>query len=68
MTPGAVGRPERDYRAVLADLTALDDRAAAHRAEAQRWYADRIAAADGAERGAEEAVRAAVRDVRQAQR
>ena len=68
MTPGPDGGPERDYRAVLADLTALDDRAAGHRVEAQRWYADRIAAADEAERGAEEALRAAVNDVRQAQR
>lgn len=64
LQPGA----EPDYRAILAELTALDDRAAGHRAEAERWYADRAAIADEAERTAEEAVRQAVRAVRQAQR
>jgi hypothetical protein len=68
MTPDAVTGPEPDYRAILAELTALDDRAATHRAEAQRWFADRAAVADEAERAAEEAVRQAVRTVRQAQR
>lgn len=57
-----------DYRSVLARLTALNDRAAAHRAEAQRWYEQRCAAADAAERTAEQAARQAHEAVRAAQR
>ena len=57
-----------DYRSVLARLTALADEAAAHREEAQRWYAQRCAAADAAERAAEDAVRQAQAQVRAAQR
>jgi hypothetical protein len=68
MTLDPVNSPEPDYRAILAELTALDDRAAAHRAEAEHWYTERAAVADEAEREAEEAVRQAVRAVRQAQR
>jgi hypothetical protein len=57
-----------DYRSVLARLTALADEAAAHREEAQRWYTQRCAAADAAERAAEDAVRQAQAEVRAAQR
>jgi hypothetical protein len=57
-----------DYRAVLGRLTALADSAAAHRAEAARWYEQRCAAADAAERTAEQAVRQARDAVRAAQR
>jgi hypothetical protein len=57
-----------DYRDVLGRLTGLADEAAAHRAEAQRWYEQRCAAADAAERTAEDAVRQAQLEVRTAQR
>lgn len=57
-----------DYRAVLRRLTALADEAAEHRAEANGWHDDRAAAADEAERVAEEAVQQALRGVREAQR
>jgi hypothetical protein len=56
------------YGEVLRRLTALDDRAAADRDEAQRWYADRVAAAQDKVRTAEESVREAQRAVRDAQR
>jgi hypothetical protein len=57
-----------DYRAVLGRLAALADTAARHRAEALRWYEQHRAAADAAERTAEEAVRQASDAVRAAQR
>jgi hypothetical protein len=56
------------YRDVLRRLTALDDEAAADRAEAQRWHDGRTAAADDKVRAAEEGVREAERAVRDAQR
>jgi hypothetical protein len=59
---------DADYRAALRRLTGLDDEAAALRAEAQRWYEDRVAAAGEAVRAAEENVRAAEQAVRAAQR
>jgi hypothetical protein len=56
------------YAEVLRQLTALDDRAAADRDEAQRWYHDRVAAVQDKVRAAEESVREAQRTVREAQR
>jgi hypothetical protein len=67
MSGDLVGRGP-DYREVLRRLTALDDEAAAHREEARRWYDERCAAADEAERISAEAVVQADRDVRAAQR
>ncbi|WP_229074139.1 hypothetical protein [Actinoplanes sp. DH11] len=57
-----------DYRTVLRRLTTLDQRAAALRVEAARWYAERAATADETVRAAEEEVRDARLDVRRAQR
>jgi hypothetical protein len=57
-----------DYREVLRRLTALDDEAAAHRAEAERWYDERVAAADDKVRAATEDAREAERAVRDARR
>jgi hypothetical protein len=59
---------EPDYRAVLRRLTGLDDEAARLRAEAERWYDDRVAAAGDAVRAAEENVRAAENAVRAAEK
>jgi phage-related tail protein len=56
------------YAQVLRKLTALDDRAAADRAEAQRWHDDRVADAQDKVRAADETVREAERSVRDAQR
>jgi hypothetical protein len=56
------------YRDVLRRLTELDHQAAAHRAEAERWYDDKLAAAEDKVRAAEESVREAERSVRDAQR
>jgi hypothetical protein len=56
------------YRDVLRRLTALDDRAAAHRAEAERWHDERVSDAEDRVREAEETVREAERAVRDAQR
>jgi hypothetical protein len=56
------------YRDLLRRLTALDDQATAHRADAQRWHDDRLAAAEDKVRAAEESVREAERSVRDAQR
>lgn len=58
----------RDYRTILADLTSLDDQAAAHRAEAQRWYTERIAAVDEAEQAAMQAREQARRRAQEAER
>jgi hypothetical protein len=60
--------PVNDYSDILRHLTALDDEAAAHRAEAQRWYDARVAAADDKVRVADENVREAERAVRDARR
>jgi hypothetical protein len=57
-----------DYRAALRRLTGLDDEAAALRAEAQRWYDDRVAATGDAVKAADDNVRAAEQAVRAAQR
>lgn len=59
--------PDPDYRTVLRRLTGLDDEAAASRAEAVRWHAGRVAAADEAVRAAQENVRTAEAAVRAAQ-
>jgi hypothetical protein len=59
---------EPDYRAALRRLTGLDNEAARLRAEADQWYADRVAATDDAVRAAEDAVRAADQAVRAAER
>jgi len=61
-----VGAPR--YRDVVRRLTALDDEAAAHRAEAERWFDGRIAAAAEKVRAAEQEVEAAERAVRDARR
>ncbi len=61
-------RMNETYAEVLRQLTALDDRAAADRSEAQRWYHDRVAAAQDKVRVAEESVQEAQRAVREAQR
>jgi len=57
-----------DYRAVIRRLTALDEEAAAHRAEAVAWHDGRVAAVDEKVAGAEEAARAAQQAFREAQR
>jgi hypothetical protein len=59
---------QEDYRAALRRLTGLDEEAAALRAEARRWYDDRVAVTGEAVRVAEENVRAAQQAVRAAQR
>ncbi|MDT4994485.1 MAG: hypothetical protein QOH97_4377 [Actinoplanes sp.] len=57
-----------DYRSVLLRLTALDDEAAAHRAEAHEWHDSRVAVAEDKVAAAGAAVRAAQQAVRAAQR
>jgi hypothetical protein len=57
-----------DYRSVLRRLTALDEEAALRRAEAQRWYEDRTAAADQAVQQARDALTGAGLQVAEAQR
>ena len=57
-----------DYRTVLRRLTSLDEEAAAHRAEANRWYDGRAADADDAVRAADESVAAAEREMQAARR
>jgi hypothetical protein len=57
-----------DYRAILRRLTALDDEAAAHRAEARGWFDAGIAAAEGKLREAEDGVREAELGVQAARR
>jgi hypothetical protein len=57
-----------DYRSVLRRLTTLDEEAATLRAEAQRWHADRTAAADQAVQDARDALAAADDQVAAAQR
>jgi hypothetical protein len=57
-----------DYRSVLRRLTTLDEEAATLRAEAQRWHADRTAAADQAVQDARNALAAADEQVAAAQR
>jgi hypothetical protein len=61
-----VGAPR--YRDVVRRLTALDDEAAAHRAEARRWYDGRVAAAAEKVAAAEQDVREAEAALRQARR
>jgi hypothetical protein len=56
------------YAEVLRKLTALDDRAAADRAQAQRWHQEQVAAVQDKVRVAEDTVRAAGQAVRDAQR
>jgi hypothetical protein len=56
------------YRDAVRRLTALDDEAAELRAEAERWHADRLAAAARAERAADDEVAAAAREVDAARR
>jgi hypothetical protein len=56
------------YAEILRRLTALDDRAAADRAEAQRWHDDRVADARDKLRAADETVGEAEQAVRDAQR
>jgi hypothetical protein len=57
-----------DYRTVLRRLTSLDEKATGLRAEARRWYADRVAAADAAVQEAAGQLETAERAVRAAQR
>jgi len=57
-----------DYRSVLRRLTTLDEEAALRRAEAQRWYEDRTAAADQAVQQARDALTGAGLQVAEAQR
>jgi hypothetical protein len=57
-----------DYRSVLRRLTTLDEEAADLRAEAERWFDGRLAAADEAVRQADEAVRGAAEATVAAQR
>jgi hypothetical protein len=57
-----------DYRSVLRRLTTLDEEAVDLRAEAQRWHADRTAAADRAVQEARDALAAAELQVAEAQR
>jgi hypothetical protein len=57
-----------DYRSVLRRLTTLDEEAAVRRAEAQRWYEDRTAAADQAVQQARDALTGAGLQVAEAQR
>jgi hypothetical protein len=57
-----------DYRSVLRRLATLDEEAAGMRAEAVRWYEERVAAADEAVRQADEQLRDAGRAVAEAQR
>jgi hypothetical protein len=56
------------YRDVVRRLTALDDEAAAHRAEAERWFDGRVAAAAEKVQAAEREVREADRAVGEARR
>jgi hypothetical protein len=56
------------YRDVVRRLTALDEEAAAYRAEAQRWFDGRVAAAAEKIEAAERDVRAAEQAVREARR
>ena len=57
-----------EYRSVIRRLTTLDEKAAAHRAEAVAWHDGRVAAVDDKVAAAQEAARVAQQELRQAQR